>query len=178
MIILLSQQIDKLDLRLAWLLDMTLWREHAEVLENYIISCTKEPVTESQYREIERKARSTMVPVAELADVLVKDYGEWTEHQLEEPGGYVVKAECWEELHRQRERQLAALVSGGVLIGKGKGRSLRIQRASFDAWFGESSPLQPEWGCGYEVLPDEQEECVAYLQRERKAARDSSVSPL
>ena len=54
---LIGQSVERQSLRLAWLFSLTMWEMHALEVNDYLAECTREPVTESEYRERQRKAR-------------------------------------------------------------------------------------------------------------------------
>ena len=168
LIMLVNQSVEKLELRFAWFTSLVLWGRHAEDLEDYIDRYTREPVTESEYHELQTKARAALVPVADLAAVLVEQHEGWTEEELEDREKLIVKANVWQRLQGEKAKELARLVAQGVLQGAGKGKALRIHQVSFYAWLGRDVPVEPEWGSGYEVLPDGESARVEFLRKKRQ----------
>jgi hypothetical protein len=127
-----------------------------------------------------------MVPLADLAEVLVESYDGWAEADME-PGGddddeQVVTDKAWNRLLAEKKRELSRLVEEGVLAGRRSGRRLLINAGSFYDWLGEPVPVSPNWGNGYDVLPDGQAERVERLKKERLDAQEavsrSPTSPL
>jgi len=89
-----------------------------------------------------------------------------------------VKDKAWNRLLAQKKAELRRLVDEGVLAGKRRGRRLLINAGSFYDWLGEAEPLWPEWGNGYDVLPDDQAGRVESLKKERQRAQEAiSGSP-
>ncbi|MPZ51034.1 MAG: hypothetical protein GEU75_17320, partial [Dehalococcoidia bacterium] len=54
---LIGQSVERQSLRLVWLFSLTMWEIHALEVNDYLAECTKEPLTESEYRERQRKVR-------------------------------------------------------------------------------------------------------------------------
>jgi hypothetical protein len=75
----LQQEVQILSLRAGGLATFLLWQWNAAQLAEYIQYETKEPVTESEYREREQMARAEMVEPRQLAEVLVERYEGWSE---------------------------------------------------------------------------------------------------
>lgn len=146
-------------------------------LATYIALETKEPITESAYRELLEKERARFVPVGELVELLVERYEDWSDDDFA-PGEnhhdeVIVTDEAWERLDKKKERELATLVGKGTLQGKGKGSRLQVNVGSFYDWLGEEPKLWPEWGLAYEVLPDDQAHLIESRRQMRQRARDS-----
>lgn len=85
-IILLEQLVQQLDLRYFWLLTVHVWALQASSVASYLLFCTKEPVTESEYQRHLKKARERVMPLSELAEVLT-DRHDWAEDDLQESEG-------------------------------------------------------------------------------------------
>ena len=150
-------------------------------LATYIALHTNEPITESEHSRLVEMARAEMVPVAELAETLVEGYEGWTEADMVPAGEddeQLVTDKAWNRLLAEKKRELPRLVQEGVLAGKRRGRGLLINNASFYDWLGEPVPVCPDWGTGYDVLPDHEAEQVERLKRERRRALEAlSRSP-
>jgi hypothetical protein len=71
-IIGLRALVDMLGLRLGWLRALDLWALSMAQVATYIALETKEPITESEYRERLEAAREEMVPVGEFAEFLAE----------------------------------------------------------------------------------------------------------
>ena len=63
----LEDQVEMLSLRLGWLSTFLLWQVNVDQIAEFIKWDTTELVTETEYRELEGKARAESKPVAELA---------------------------------------------------------------------------------------------------------------
>ena len=148
-----------------------MWEFHAEEVSEYLAGCTKEPVTESEYRERQLQAQEAFVPVSKLAYVLTSFKEDWADEDLEDAEKNIVKPEAWEPVEREYQRELSRLVSDGVLEAKGKGKALRISSRSFYGWLGREVPVLPEWGAGYDVRPDGEAERVAQERGRRASVR-------
>jgi hypothetical protein len=171
----LNQSLALLDARYGWLLTLHMWAMSVADLAGYITLYTKEPITRSEYERRVKAAREEMVPVSELAELLVEDHEGWAEDDLEPQEGEeqpLVKPEAWERVCREKDREVAGLVEQGVLVGGKKGRRLTVQAGSFYDWRGRPVPVTPEWGWEFEVLPDEQADEVRRLQEARRRSRE------
>ena len=171
----LRLHIDQMGLRYGWLLALDLWAMHAFSLAEYIWSETKEPITESEHRQRQETARAEMVPAWEFSDLLTEDYEGWAASDLKEQDGEepTVTAAAWERVRKEKERELASLVDGGVLEGKRNGRRLLINAASFYGWRGEEVPVGPDWGSEFDILPDSKAKEVDRRRRARERARQA-----
>ena len=185
-IVALNGVANQLGLKSAWLASLQLWGIRIWELATYIVLHTNEPVTESEHRRLVEKARAEMVPLADLAEVLVESYDGWTEADMEpreDPDdGPVVRQRAWNGMVAEKKRELTRLVEEGTLAGRRSGRRLLINNGSFYDWLGEPVPVRPDWGNGYDVLPDDQAERVERLKKERLDAQEavsrSPTSPL
>jgi len=181
-IAVLNLTATQLGLKHAWLASLQLWGIRVWELATYIVLHTNEPIIESEHRRLVEEARAEMVPVAELAEVLVEGYEGWSEADKEqaEDGDdeQVVTGKAWNRLLAEKKRELTRLVEEGTLAGRRSGRRLLINNGSFYDWLGEPVPVCPDWGKGYDVLPDDQAERVESLKKERLDAQEAiSRSP-
>ena len=185
-IVVLNGVAGQLGLKSAWLASLQMWGIRVWDLATYIALHTNEPITESEHRRLVEKARAEMVPLAELAEVLVEGYEGWSEADKEqaEDGDdeQVVTGKAWNRLLAEKKRELTRLVEEGTLAGRRSGRRLLINNGSFCDWLGEPVPVCPDWGKGYDVLPDDQAERVESLKGERLRAQEvvarSPISPM
>jgi hypothetical protein len=181
-IVVLNGMATQLGLKHAWLASLQLWGIRVWELTTYIVLHTNEPIIESEHRRLVEEARAEMVPVADLAETLVEGYDGWTEADKEqaEDGDdeQVVTGKAWNRLLAEKKRELTRLVEEGTLAGRRSGRRLLINNGSFYDWLGEPVPVCPDWGNGYDVLPDDQAERVERLKKERLDAQEAvSRSP-
>ncbi len=166
--------IDQLNLRYGWLLALDLWAIHALSLGEFICFETKEPITESEYRQRLEAARAEMVPASEFAELLAEEYEGWYAGDLkgggdgEEP---TVTDAAWRRVCKEKERELGALVDEGVLEGERKGKRLLINAASFYGSRGEEVPVWPDWGLEFDVLPDTEAKEADRRRQARERAR-------
>lgn len=161
-LLVLYQGVEKLGLRMESIINQVLWGFSCWQTRLFMMDQTKEPVTESVYRELEVQARAGLMPVDELADLLVEEG--------QEPEA--VRDEAWERLRREKEDELAALVEQGVLAGSETGAGLFVQAGSFYDWHGEPVPMHPAWAGEYEVIPDDEAEQFHDRREGRLALRD------
>jgi len=173
----ITQEVEKLSLRLGWLVTLAAWGIRNFELATYIALETKEPITESAYRELVEKERSQFVPVGELAELLVERHEDWSDDDLARDENHhdevIVKDEAWTGMRKEKERELARLVGKGTLRGKGKGSRLQVNVGSFFDWLGEEAKAWPEWALAYDVLPDDQATLIESRRQMRQRARDS-----
>jgi hypothetical protein len=168
--------IDQLSLRYGWLLALELWAIHALSLGEFICFETKEPITESEYRQRQETARAEMVPASEFAELMAEDHEGWAAGDLkgggdgEEP---TVTDAAWKRVCGEKERELASLVETGVLEGARKGKRLLINAASFYAWRSREVPVWPDWGLEFDVLPDTEAKEIDRRRRARESARQA-----
>ena len=146
--VVLRTAVSTLSAKLGWLLSLHLWGMDAWNVAAYLFFNTREPVTESEHRSLTEKARTELVPVKELAEILVKRYGGWkqADYQQDETSGEPeVSDRAWNRVLAEKERELAELVSCGTLAGKRRGRRLFVEADSFYHWLGEQVPVYPDW---------------------------------
>jgi hypothetical protein len=185
-IVVLNGIVNQLGLKHAWLASLQLWGTCVWTLAAYIALHTNEPITKSEHRRLVKKARQQMVPVADLADVLVESYDGWTEADMEpveDPDdGPAVRHKAWNRLLAEKKRELSRLVEQSVLAGKRRGRRLLINNGSFYDWLGEPVPVCPDSGKSYDVLLDDQADRMESLKSERlrawEAVSRSPTSPI
>jgi hypothetical protein len=173
MLVMLRGRVEKVDLKLGWLASLLMWEEHADMVEFYLRSYTKEPITESAYQALLSAQPERWAPARELANVLTKRKQDWTEAQLEDTENEVVYASEWEKETARHLRALAALVKEGALEGRREGSELRIRVSSFNAWSGEDAPVLPEFGFDYDLAPDDESRFVRRLKTNREEVRNS-----
>ncbi|MCH7838397.1 MAG: hypothetical protein IIC26_07800, partial [Chloroflexi bacterium] len=184
----LEATVEMLSLRLGWLTTFMFWQWNTAQLVEYIERETNEPVTESEYRELERKAREEYKPAAELAELLVERHEDWSEEDLDPDQGddphddVIVSPKSWERVRAEKKREMAAQVKEGTLPGKGKGNGLLVQVGPFYDRLGEPAPVEPEWAKAYDVRPDDQEREVRahrhWRERAREAYRRGPTAPI
>jgi hypothetical protein len=171
----------ELGLKSAWLASLQMWGIRVWDIWSYIAVYTKEPITESDHRRLVDETRAEMVPVAELAETLVERYDGWTEADMLPAGEddeQAVSDKAWNRLLAEKKRELTRLVQEGALAGKRRGRGFLINNGSFYDWLGEPAPLCPDWGKGYDVLPDDQAGEVESLKKARLRAQEAiAASP-
>ena len=164
----INAQVELLDIKLAWLATVKLWALTNAGLAGYINMHTSEPTTQSEHEQRLRQARAEMVPPSELAEILADSDEVWAEADSDASDA------AWDRLVHQKEREIARLVKEGVLAGKGRGRRLLVNVGSFYDWLGEPVPLFPDWGTGYEVLPDDEADRVERGRTARNHAQEWS----
>jgi hypothetical protein len=159
---IISQHVEKLSLRYGLLIMLVLWQWQAVEFWEYIIGAAKEPVTESEYRELERKAREEYLPVPDAAIVLAEHHDGFTEADfMPNEDGHdenIVTPAAWQRVQKEKAKELASLVAEGALPGQGRGKALTVQAGALYDRLGRPVPVYPEWARDYEVVPDEQAE--------------------
>ena len=72
----------------------------------------------------------------------------WEEADMEEcEGEQEVTDAAWNRVFKEKKREIAGLVDSGVLPGKRRGRSVRVNAGSFYDWLGGLSPSR--WTGGW-----------------------------
>lgn len=177
----LKALVGQLAIRWAWLATLDLWAEQAWKLGGYIFFHAREPITESEYAERLAAVSKEMVPVDEFAELLTERHEAWDHEDYageDGDGEPLVSDEAWERVVGVKRKELARLVSEGTLEGKGRGRRLRVQAASFYGWLGEDVPVWPDWSQGYDVRPDAEADKVKAERKDREQAREAlAASP-
>ena len=175
-IAVLNLMVDQLGSKAAWLASLQMWGIRVWDVWVYIAIHTNEPITESEHTRLVEEARAEMLPVADMAETLVERYDGWTEADMQPDGDddeQVVKDKAWNRVLAEKKRELTRLVEEGTLAGKRRGRGLLINNGSFYDWLGEPVPVCPDWGKGYDVLPDDQADRVESLKKERLRAQEA-----
>jgi hypothetical protein len=159
LISVLDLQVEALQTREAWLVDITLWLEHIDEIRKAVRRAVKEPITESEHQAALEAARSEWVPVEELAAFLA-GYHEYAEDDYDPDEEWpVVKDEVWDRAVAEEDTRLRALVAEGKLQGRGKGKALKLQQGAL-SHFGHEVGAVPEDYISYRVVPDDQAEAV------------------
>jgi hypothetical protein len=174
----LGMLVDQLGLRFALLRTLDLWAIQAWTMADYIWFHTREPVIESEHRQRLEAARAELVPVKDLAEVLVRRHEGWCDDDLvpaEDGGEPLVSEAAWDRMVKEKKAALASLVAEGVLGGKRQGRRLMVNAGSFYNWLEESVPVSPDWGLEFDVRPDAEAEEVERLRRARRRAHDALI---
>jgi len=169
-----STQVQQLDLKMGWLATLEHCAAEFALMGGYIAGSTKEPVTETQYRERERELRAEMLPLRECALIATEGYEGWatTDYVTNEHGVEQISNAAWNRVLREKKREIASAVASGALEASGKGSRLRIACGAFRDWLGIHMPVFADWGSGYDVYPDDQADEVERLRLHRESARD------
>ena len=142
-------------------------------LGGYIRATTREPVTASAFRQIERDRRGQLVPVHDLVEIAVEYYSGWSDADCREDAGErVLSAEAWTRACSETERDLIELFRVGTLEGADLDTGVHISAGSFYDWLGEPIPVLSESGCPYEVVPDRQAKDIALKQHARRLVEE------
>ncbi len=158
LITFLEGEVEKLELRIVHLITLRSWELNLAEIDYAAALLVREPLTETAYQGLVRKASNEYVPLAKLAETLAEKERAWSDDDLESvrwAGDLVVKQEAWLRLVQGAAARLLAAASAGDLEAKGSGKAMRIKRGSFDAWLGRADTLHPEWAGGYDVRPDD-----------------------
>jgi hypothetical protein len=180
-VLLMRAEVDKLQLRRAMLSVFQLWQRAAYELWGFIEGATTEPVTESEYRELEAEARAEFLPVADLAEALTECHEGWAEGDLVpgqdgEKGAHydvIVRPAAWERVRQEHERELRRLVGEGALLGQGRGRSLTVEAGPAYDRLGAPVPVAAPWAAAYEVVPDSEAQEARLRRFRRTLAREA-----
>jgi hypothetical protein len=171
-LIAVSLEVEKLSLRLGWLGTLALWGLETWELGAIINVSMKEPVTESEYRELEAKARREPMSVADCAEVLTSRYEDWTDDELQSKKHGIVDPKAWERVASENWKTVRKLIDDGKLPATRKGRKIIVESGAFYDWLGEQAPVIPEEGFEYEVLPDAEAGSARQRRDELRHARE------
>lgn len=155
-LVIIHERVKQEELRFSWLAwarrcAMEMWAVRA----HFNLSA-REAITESDYREREKEARAELLPVEECATTLTEEHHTWDDAdcELDEDGERTATDKAWYRVRDEKIRELQALVADGTLVGKGKGKRLKIACGSFYDWLGEPVAAIPDFGIAYDVRPD------------------------
>ncbi len=150
----LEGEVETLELRVVHLIMLRDWELNLAEIDYAAAHLVREPMTETAYQDLVKKASLEYVPLAKLAETLALEERAWADDDLEQlrwAGDRVVKPEAWRRLVGGAAARLLAAASAGDLEAKGSGKALRIKRASFDAWLGRAVTPYPDWARGYDI---------------------------
>lgn len=88
----------------------------------------------------------------------------------------IVRPQAWQRVKAEKVRELARLVKDGVLVGKGRGCKLAVEKGPLYDRLGEPVPVTPAWAQTYDVVPDDKAEDVGmqrYLREQALHAYES-----
>jgi hypothetical protein len=158
LITFVEQDIEKLGLRLGWLLSLRMWELNLAEIDFAAALVARETITESEYRARVEASANTYAPVRDLAVLVCEDRRAWKDEDVE-PVAWtreeIVTEKAWSRLVDEAEAELRQMAASGVLEGRGRGAGLKIRRGSFDAWIGHHASVFPEYANVYDVQPDE-----------------------
>jgi hypothetical protein len=158
LIAMIEKEMEKLELRAAWLFSLYLWRLNLADINFTAPLVTREAITRSEHEKLVAEAADDYLLVSQLAVVLAEEKRTWSDDDVEAVGWtreLVLKPQAWKSIVAKAEHQIREAVDAGNLEARGAGRKLAVKRAAFDAWLGRPVTLYPEWAGAYEVLPDE-----------------------
>ena len=132
----LDMQAQMIRLREAWLVDVTLWLEHVDEIRRAVRRSVREPITESEHQALVEEARNEWVPVEELAAFLA-GYHEYADddYEIDEDGFRGVRDEVCDPAVAEEDKRLRALVAGGKLQSRGRGKAMKLQQGAL-SYFG------------------------------------------
>lgn len=157
----LQMAVTQTELRCALWLALERSATNAEAALLTLLGESSEPVTESEHAERVAEARAEHVPLDTLAELMVDEQSE--DGELNE--------EQWDKAHKAALAALKQQVKLGTFeLQRSKGTVL-VSQGSFDDWRETASTGIPDWGRGFEVLPDSDLERVAELREERNRRR-------
>jgi hypothetical protein len=83
LLMVLELHLETLDAKFAWLVTTQLWAMQAEQVREYLYVYGKETITESEFALKREAARKELVPVDELAEILVERFDDWQPSDME-----------------------------------------------------------------------------------------------
>ncbi len=180
----LEHEVDKLELRAAWLESELIRTEHVRMLRRLVRLAVREPITENDYQAKQAELDGAWIPLNELAEVLASHH-DWSEADFEpaedeeEPD---VTEAAWARVLADSEQRLRAAVASGTLAERVDDGEQCIQEGSFNCWGGLATSPVPEYWLAFRVVPDATTKSVAAelagLRRLEVALQPDSLSDL
>jgi hypothetical protein len=164
LITVLEHRVEELGLRYLvwWQMKRCLyWRAEVELL---VTSVVREPVTETELKQLVATNMMRYMPLAEAASLLASEQRNWSEDDLKPLGSQgepIVKEKSWQRCRAEAGREIRRAVKAGELEAKGAGKSPAVRAGALDDWLGRPLTLYPEWASWYLPLPDDRAEEVA-----------------
>lgn len=152
-IIWLDGRVESLNARLGWLSTLHLWSLRSLDLDFHLWARWKEPIAESDHAALVARKRAEYVQVSELAELLA-----------DRIVGPPDTNATWANVLADKRRELNDLVQRGALPSRGKGSRLSINLGAFYDHLGEPTPVHPDWGSEFQVLPDAQTDQIRTLR--------------
>jgi hypothetical protein len=181
-LMILREQMGKVDMKFAWLQTLRFWADDVASLRVLVGINRNEPITASEYAEREAEAREELLPLNEWVQIVVDDHP-WveTDYVTDKKGERDVSAKAWNRVERATRLQLQAGIADGALPSRKRGRGVVIPAGAFYDWRGEATPVYPEDAWQFDVRPDDQAEQVELDRRAEAVVRrifDRAPKPL
>lgn len=171
---IIYERVLKEELRFGWLAYARTCALEMWAIRAHVGTSGKESITESEYGEREREARAEWLPVEECATTLTEEHHVFADADCEpdEDGERMATDAAWYRVRDEKVRELNTLVTAGTLVGKGKGKRLKIGCGSFYDWLGEPVLVVPDLGIAYDVRPDSDARSVARAREDHEFIRE------
>ncbi len=173
LVLLLKEMVERLDVRFAWLLSLRMWQLYTEQIASYIDRCAKEPITESEHQKRLESATTKLVSQSDIQFALaLRTEGYFAE--IIKPlfeGSESSDEEALEAINNQVSEQVQRFTGERPDALTRKGKRTLYREAVFYEWLGEPLPVQPDWGYGYDVLTEDEDNAVSRLRKQRAELR-------
>jgi hypothetical protein len=171
-LMLLSEQTSKVEMKLAWLQTLQLWADDVGSLRVLVGRNQKEPITESEYARREAEAREELLPLPACVEIIMEDY-DWAEadYVTDKDGDRDVSAKAWNRVERETRQRLRGAIGDGSLPSRKRGRAVVVAAGALFNWLGGPTPVYPEEAWEFDVRPDDQAEQVDLDRRAEGVVR-------
>jgi hypothetical protein len=181
-LMVLREQMAKVEMKLAWLQTLRFWADDVASLRVLVGLNTKEPITASEYAKREAEERAELLPLSECVQFVVEDHP-WADadYVTDKDGERDVSTKAWSRVERATREHLKQCIADGTLPSRKRGRGLVIPAGAFYDWRGEPTPLYPEDAWEFDIRPDDQAEQVDLDRRAEAVVRrifDRAPKPL
>lgn len=181
-LMVLREQMAKLDMKHAWLKTLRFWADDVATLRVLFGRNDREPITQSEYAKREAEEREELVPLTEWAQIMADDHAwEDADYKTGKEGERELSAKAWTRVYRDARRQLEQAVAEGALPSHKRGRAIAISAGAFYDWRGEPVLVCPDVGWEFDIRPDDQAEQVDLDRRADVVVRgilDRAPKPL
>lgn len=162
----LQMAVTQTELQCALWLALERSAMNAEAALLTLLGESLESVTVSEHAERVAEARAEHVPLDTLAELMVDEQSE--DGELYE--------EQWDKAYKAALSVLNQQLKLGTFEVQRSSGTVLVSQGSFDDWRGIASTGIPDWGRGFEVLPDSDLERVAELREKRNRRRSHFAS--
>ncbi len=160
-LMILREQMARLDVKAAWLRTLRFWADDVALLRVLVGRTDTELITHSEYAKREADEREELVPLTEWAEIIANEHA-WddADYSTDNDGEREVSDKAWNRVYRNARRQLEQAVASRTLPSQKRGRAVVISAGAFYDWRGEPFLVCPDVGWAFDIRPDDQAEQV------------------